>query len=490
MVLLIGRTLSPVIKSLLGAVDTSHVQKLDELCTVNQILTIFTQSFGEQVSRRVYFYKSARLLKRSIVKINRGRWHSGSSDLMDQRVEIDRRILDWVVGLDTEINELVEGSDLYFPKVDLSSVVLQDGQKEELLMAVEAYDGLKRYRESNADLKQMFSYGNGLVVLLCGPSGTGKTMTVNAVAKHLNKRVLLVDFPSLHGKRQSDNDLDADLRGLFREADVSNAVLFFDECESIFKTRESHMGGDRLLNSILSEIERHEGMVFLATNRPFDLDEAMHRRISLVLDFKAPDHLQRRKIWEVLVGKGIPTKEDIDWDDVSMRYELSGGFIKNAVLSALLKAISRDGGESPCVTKEDIAHGCRMQVRGSLQMRKFDKRVVPTEGLEALVLSKSLATQLNEMVQYEKARNVVCGQWGFGGVGSAKQHKGTSCMMWGPRFVSKQPMFPCLAPLCRSAFWTCCLFRQLLFSHDDDDDVLFVCLQWGGENDSVESGWF
>jgi hypothetical protein len=228
-VLLIGRTLSPVIKTLLGAVDTSNVQKLDELCTVNQILTIFTQSFGEQVSRRIYFYKSAKLLKRSVVKINRGRWHSGSSDLMDQRIEIDRRILDWVVGLDTEINELVEGSDLYLPKVTLDNVVLQDGQKEELLEAVDAYDGLKKYREGNADLKQMFSYGNGLVVLLCGPSGTGKTMTVNAVANHLQKRVLLVDFPSLHGKRQSESELDADLRGLFREADVSNAVLFFDE---------------------------------------------------------------------------------------------------------------------------------------------------------------------------------------------------------------------------------------------------------------------
>ena len=35
------------------------------------------------------------------------------------------------------------------------------------------------------------------------------------------------------------------------------------------------MGGDRLLNSLLSEIERHEGMVFLATNRPFDLDEGL-----------------------------------------------------------------------------------------------------------------------------------------------------------------------------------------------------------------------
>jgi SpoVK/Ycf46/Vps4 family AAA+-type ATPase len=39
-------------------------------------------------------------------------------------------------------------------------------------------------------------------------------------------------------------------------------------------------GGDRMLNSLLTEMERHEGIIMLATNRPLDLDEAMHRRIT------------------------------------------------------------------------------------------------------------------------------------------------------------------------------------------------------------------
>jgi SpoVK/Ycf46/Vps4 family AAA+-type ATPase len=63
-------------------------------------------------------------------------------------------------------------------------------------------------------------------------------MTVNAVANELGKKVLLVDFGGLAG-RKSDGagDLDADLRGLFREAKMSNAVLFFDECETVFRSR-------------------------------------------------------------------------------------------------------------------------------------------------------------------------------------------------------------------------------------------------------------
>ena len=81
---------------------------------------------------------------------------------------------------------------------------------------------------------------------------------------------MLVDFSSLYGKQTGESNLDADLRGLFRESLMSNAVLFFDECEVAFRSR-SMGGGDRLLNSLLTEIERHEGIVFLATNRPHEL---------------------------------------------------------------------------------------------------------------------------------------------------------------------------------------------------------------------------
>ena len=80
--------------------------------------------------------------------------------------------------------------------------------------------------------------------------------------------MLQVDFASLRGKHhQGGDDVDADLRGLFREAEMSDAVLFFDECEALFRTRD-HGGADRLLRAMLQEIEKCKGLVFLATNRP------------------------------------------------------------------------------------------------------------------------------------------------------------------------------------------------------------------------------
>lgn len=84
---------------------------------------------------------------------------------------------------------------------------------------------------------------------------------------------------------------------------------FFDECESIFESRDR---GNRLVNMLLSEIERHDGIVILATNRAFDLDEAMHRRITLAAEFKKPDHLLRSVIWRKHLPEALPVATDVD----------------------------------------------------------------------------------------------------------------------------------------------------------------------------------
>ena len=51
-----------------------------------------------------------------------------------------------------------------------------------------------------------------------------------------------------------------------------------------------------------------------------------------------------------------------------MRYELTGGFIKNAILSALSIAVSRDG-DNPLITQSDLLKGASLQLRGRLRMK-------------------------------------------------------------------------------------------------------------------------
>ena len=184
MALLVGRTISPAVKSLMDGMESgSAVQRLDDSTTVGALLSIFCpEGFADQVSHRRRFYKGATLVRRGVVRLQRSRWHSsGSADLTEQRVELDRRVLDFVVGLDTEIDELVEGSELYAPTTHLEDVVLPKKQKAQLVELCAAFFDLADHAKRTGLFDRAVPYGNGFVVLLCGPSGTGKTMTVHGI---------------------------------------------------------------------------------------------------------------------------------------------------------------------------------------------------------------------------------------------------------------------------------------------------------------------
>ena len=83
----------------------------------------------------------------------------------------------------------------------------------------------------------------------------------------------------------------------------------------------------------------------------------MHRRISSVFEFKPPNHVQRHKIWQLHTANQIKVDPGVDLSKIALRYELTGGFIKNAISSALMSAIARDGPEAPIVSLADIVTG-------------------------------------------------------------------------------------------------------------------------------------
>jgi SpoVK/Ycf46/Vps4 family AAA+-type ATPase len=125
--------------------------------------------------------------------------------------------------------------------------------------------------------------------------------------------VLLVNVGTLNNKIDS-----ATLRFVFREAKIHNAIVFFDECELLFESRDQ----SSTVVPFLTELEKFQvcvvmivieflifvnlffffqGIAVLATNRPFDLDEAMYRRISVAIEFRVPDFSLRAKIWRGLI---------------------------------------------------------------------------------------------------------------------------------------------------------------------------------------------
>ncbi|CAE8657700.1 unnamed protein product, partial [Polarella glacialis] len=155
-VMLIGQTLSPKIQATLSVGERRFCR--DAPLQVRVILETFCRDFKEEVQKRVHFYKSSRLAGSGIIRIGAG---ARSADLTYHTVHIDRRILDYVVGLDTEINEVVEGSNLYKPTATLEQLVLPTDMKQNILDLVCNFDQFCRYRKSSG-LEDAIAHGAGL----------------------------------------------------------------------------------------------------------------------------------------------------------------------------------------------------------------------------------------------------------------------------------------------------------------------------------------
>ncbi len=59
---------------------------------------------------------------------------------------------------------------------------------------------------------------------------------------------------------------------------------------------------------------------------------------------------------------------------------------------------------SYCYLQKDLEHGAIHQLRGRLSMVEFDRRVIPTKGLDGVIASKEVTAKLQQIVNFEKAR--------------------------------------------------------------------------------------
>ena len=189
-------------------------------------------------------------------------------------------------------------------------------------------------------------YGTTVSILFYGPPGTGKTMTAEAIAHKLHKKLGIANYVSIVSCRVGESE--KHVLKVFEEAKKEDCVLVFDEADALFSKRldakrSVDMMNNRMINLLIQELERFEGVIILTSNREVALDEAFERRISLRLKFDIPMSGERAQIWASFFTDKAPLDSDVDFDKLSERFELSGGHIKNAVLNAVRECAFRNG---------------------------------------------------------------------------------------------------------------------------------------------------
>lgn len=183
--------------------------------------------------------------------------------------------------------------------------------------------------------------GRGLNALFAGPSGTGKTMAAQVLARELGLDLFQIDLAHVVSKYigETEKHLDA----IFRAAQSSNAILFFDEADALFgKRTEVKDAHDRYANLevayLLQKMESYEGIVILATNLGKNIDDAFRRRLQHSLEFPFPEPDLRERIWRGAFPPEAPLAPDLDFPFLARQFELSGGNIRNITLAAAVFA--------------------------------------------------------------------------------------------------------------------------------------------------------
>lgn len=265
----------------------------------------------------------------------------------------------------------------------------------------ETIDALKTLTTLSLLRPEAFKYGvlaNDRLpgLLLYGPPGTGKTMLAKAVAKESKATVLEVSGAQIYEKYVGEGE--KMVRAVFSLAKkLSPCVVFIDEADAIFGARSS--AGNRnthreIINQFLREwdgMDDHSVFMMVATNRPFDLDDAVLRRLPRRLLVDLPVAKDRESILGIHL-KSEALDESVALGKLAEQTPLySGSDLKNLCVSAALACVREEN-------EQLAAH------KGEAEFKFPEKRTLNATHFEKAIaeISASISEDMSSLTAIRK----------------------------------------------------------------------------------------
>jgi ATP-dependent 26S proteasome regulatory subunit len=234
------------------------------------------------------------------------------------------------------------------PRRELKDLVVPEAtlrQIRSLLTKIEHHHVL--YQDFG--LNEIDPFGGRTTINLYGPPGTGKSFAADAIANELGMDIIRANYAEIESKFVGETP--KNIKAAFQKAKEANAVLFFDEADSILGKRLSNItqSTDHAVNVsrsvMLLELDQFAGVVIFATNLASNYDTAFTRRILGHIEMRLPDAVLRRRLLRYHMPSKLPVQlTESDWKKLTSKTRgLAGGDILNIVLNAASAAIERDG---------------------------------------------------------------------------------------------------------------------------------------------------
>ncbi|PPJ58243.1 hypothetical protein CBER1_08263 [Cercospora berteroae] len=213
-----------------------------------------------------------------------------------------------------------------------TTLAVEESTKELIQAVVEN----KIDTERGTDL--MAGKGNGLILLLHGGPGTGKTLTAESVAEIAKKPLYRVTCGDIGTKPEEVEDY---LDSVFYLAARWGCVVLLDEADVFLEQRTTtQLERNVLVSVFLRVLEYYDGILILTSNRVGTFDEAFKSRIQLAIHYEPLTTGQRRQIWGNFIGRLEQLAEDMDGEGIKKRLDhlstvaLNGRQIRNIITTS------------------------------------------------------------------------------------------------------------------------------------------------------------
>lgn len=236
---------------------------------------------------------------------------------------------------------------------------------EPLMNQLRAFAAEARQRSvllAKPERRRIFGGSAHLSAMFTGPPGLGKSMSAKVIARELGLDLLIVDTSALISKYIGDTA--KNMSEAFAIARETQCVLVFEEADGICGARvKQETSNDKHHNAdaghLLQLMERHDGVVILATNKRGNIDTAVIRRLRHIVEYRRPAEDEAIRMWErMLTVAGLkPKLREKLVPFLAVAHDMTPAQIKGAAITAAYRALAR----GKPVSEADVEEGIRFE---------------------------------------------------------------------------------------------------------------------------------
>ncbi|HZR52270.1 MAG TPA: AAA family ATPase [Streptosporangiaceae bacterium] len=373
--------------------------------TVDLALTLLCPDLDSKVAARTRLSATAPLRRFRLVELGEAPGQRAVS-LLDSTLRLEPRVAGFLLG-----DDAIDAPLRPYARLEAAEVSIDD-----LIFPAP-------FRTRLAELAGTARTASTAVCYFQGPAGTGKRSAAAACAQLMARPLLIVE-----GKRVAAGNAEefATLVHLIgREARLHEALLFWADFDALLADEDEARRTD-----LFAVLETLPGPVFVAGDAAWEPSGALRGSTFLRIPFPLPDAGERHRIWQAAFS--APDAAPLDLLEVAGKFRLTGGQIRDAAATARNMAVAR-APATPHVTGADLYAACRFH--SNRKLAELAVAITPHYTWDDIVLSADQMTQLREIHDQIRHRNLVYDSWGFGG--KLAMGKGLSVLFAGPPGTGK-----------------------------------------------------